>query len=348
MKLSVIIVNYNVKYFLEQCLLSVEESNFPFEYEVFVVDNNSSDNSIAYLSEKFPNVFFIANSDNPGFAKANNQCIKVSKGEYILLLNPDTVVGENVFSNVCDFADKNPIAGAIGVKMINGYGEFLAESKRGFPTPWASFCKIFGLTKLFPNSTFFGRYHLKYLDENSIHRVDVLAGAFMLLRRSALNKSGLLDEDFFMYGEDIDLSYRIMKAGYENYYLPEKIIHYKGESTKKDIKYVKVFYQAMHIFFKKHYPHFGKIYSLFITSGIYARAAVAAMKRIITAVFNIKKTKKGLNVVLLDHSSLSYSQIINKMDKEKRKNTEYRIYSPKSGMIIGSNFAEKANNDAEQ
>lgn len=337
MKLSIIIVNYNVKYFLEQCLLSIEASNVVFDIETIVVDNNSSDGSVEYLQSKFPDVKFIANKDNPGFAKANNQGIKLSTGKYVLILNPDTVVGENVLQNVCDFLDNTPDAGAIGVKMINGNGMFLAESKRGFPTPWNSFCKISGLSHLFPSSSLLGKYHLRYLDENETHQVDVLAGAFIMARRKALDESGLFDEDFFMYGEDIDLSYRITKAGYKNYYLPEKIIHYKGESTRKDIKYVKVFYEAMYIFFKKHFPHYGKLYSLFITFGIYARASLSALKRITGA-------EKGENthnhIILFDRTELTFEEIINQMDKG-RKNTDYRIYSPQSGMIIGPHHTEK-------
>ncbi len=281
MKLSVIIVNYNVKYFLEQCLRSVLKASRNIETEIFVVDNNSSDDSIAYLTPLFPEVIFIANNDNPGFSKANNQAIELARGKYILLLNPDTVVEEDTFSNVCRFMDEHPDAGALGVKMLDGNGNFLPESKRGFPSPWNSFCKIFGLSKLFPKSPFFAKYHLRYLDENQIHEVDVLAGAFMLLRKSVLDKTGLLDETFFMYGEDIDLSYRITLAGYKNYYLPTPIIHYKGESTKKDIKYVKIFYQSMIIFFNKHYPHYSKLYTVLIHMAIYIRASIHALSILI-------------------------------------------------------------------
>lgn len=341
MKLSIVIVNYNVKYFLEQCLLSIECSDIDFEIETIVVDNNSTDNSLEYLQVKFPQVKFIANKDNPGFAKANNQAIRIAAGEYVLILNPDTVLGENVLADVCRFMDEKSDAGAVGVKMINGNGVFLAESKRGFPTPWASFCKIFGLAKLFPQSPFFSKYHLKYLDENEIHKVDVLAGAFMMVRREVFDKAGLFDEDFFMYGEDIDLSYRIIKAGYNNYYLPIRIIHYKGESTKKqDMKYIKVFYQAMYIFFKKHYPHYGKIYSFFITSGIYVRASISTLKRMIGKIYRKEKKQISENALLLDHTLLSYEDIINKMDRNKEKNIEYRIYSPQSGMVVGSHYAE--------
>lgn len=290
MKLSVIIVNYNVKYFIEQCLLSVLASIETMDAEIFVVDNNSSDGSIEYLRPKFPTVHFIENKDNPGFSKANNQAIRLAKGEYILLLNPDTVVGEDTFTNVCSFMDSHPDGGGLGVKMIDGSGKFLPESKRGFPSPWNSFCKMFGLSKLFPQSKLFARYHLKYLNENKVHQVEVLAGAFMLLRKETLDKIGLLDGNFFMYGEDIDLSYRITLGGYVNYYLPERIIHYKGESTKKDIRYVKIFYEAMLIFFRKHYPDYSKAYSYLIRMAIYMRGAISAIDKLL---FNNHQEKKS-------------------------------------------------------
>ena len=252
MKLSIIIVNYNVKYFLEQCLCSVRAAIAGMEAEVLVVDNHSADGSVEYLRPRFPEVTFIENKDNPGFAKANNQAIRISSGEYVLLLNPDTVIGEESMRSLCFFMDEHPEAGGIGVKMLDGHGAFLAESKRSFPSPWVSFCKIFGLSKLFPSSRLFARYSLPYLNKEKQHKVEVLAGAFMFLRREALDKVGLLDESFFMYGEDIDLSYRIVKGGYANYYIPERILHYKGESTKHgDIKYVKAFYGAMLIFYRK-------------------------------------------------------------------------------------------------
>ncbi len=220
MKLSVIIVNYNVKHFLEQCLHSVYKATKDIETEIFVVDNNSVDGSAQFVRDKFSDLKIIENKQNVGFAKANNQAIQQAKGEYILLLNPDTVVEENTFSKVVDFMDQHPDAGGLGVKMIDGKGNFLPESKRGLPTPWVAFCKMFGLSQLFPKSKKFGQYHLSYLNENEIHEVDVLAGAFMLLRKKTLEKTGLLDETFFMYGEDIDLSYRITQAGYKNYYFP--------------------------------------------------------------------------------------------------------------------------------
>jgi O-antigen biosynthesis protein len=284
MKLSVIIVNYNVKHFLEQCLHSVYASANIEEPEVYVVDNNSVDGSCAMVKHKFPQVKLIENKENLGFAQANNQAIKLAKGEYVLLLNPDTLVEESSFSKIIGFMDSKPEAGGLGVKMINGKGKFLPESKRGLPTPIVSFYKIFGLSKLFPRSKRFGQYHLSYLNKNEIHQVDVLSGAFMLLRKSVLDKIGLLDEAFFMYGEDIDLSYRITHAGYKNYYYPDTtIIHYKGESTKKgSINYVIVFYKAMLIFARKHFSGKNAGLLIFIINiAIYFRAALAIFNRLI-------------------------------------------------------------------
>lgn len=333
MKLSIVIVNYNVKYFLEQCLLSVRESIIDLELEVFVVDNNSTDGSLDYLKPKFPEVIFIANTDNPGFSKANNQAIKIATGDYILLLNPDTVLGENVLSKVCTFMNEHPESGATGVKMIDGAGRFLRESRRAFPTPWVSFCKVSGLTALFPTSKIFGRYHLYFLDKDKIQEIDVLGGAFMMLRKKAIDKVGMLDETFFMYGEDIDLSYRIVKGGYKNYYLPEPIIHYKGESTKDDMRYVRIFYEAMYIFFKKHFPHYSAPYSFFITLGITARGALAAAKRLF---IRKEKLKKKYSSTLFDHGKMSYEDIISEIDRSKNKNVQYLIYTPQSNMTIGS------------
>lgn len=279
MKLSVIIVNYNVKYFLEQVLYSVRRATKDLldgnAVEVFVVDNNSVDDSVAMVREKFPEVKLIANKENTGFSIANNQAIRISKGEYVLLLNPDTVVEEATFSKVVDFMDKHPKAGGLGVKMIDGSGEFLPESKRGFPSPWVAFCKTAGLSRMFPKSPKFNQYHLGFLDKDETHEIEVLSGAFMLMRKSVLDEVGLLDEDFFMYGEDIDLSYRIVQAGYKNYYFADTtIIHYKGESTKKgSLNYVRTFYNAMIIFAKKHFHgDQAKLYVFMLQVAIYLRA----------------------------------------------------------------------------
>ena len=274
MKLSVIIVNYNVKYFLEQALLSVRRAGEGIAMEIWVVDNNSVDESVAMVREKFPEVQLIANTHNPGFSVANNQAMARSRGAYILLLNPDTVVKEDTFQRCIKFMDAHPDAGGLGVRMIDGSGNFLPESKRGFPSPWVAFAKTFGLARLFPQHKWFNHYHLGYLDEHQIHEVEVLAGAFMWLRKSVIDEIGGLDEDFFMYGEDIDLSYRIVQAGYKNYYLPETtIIHYKGESTKKgSLNYVKTFYKAMIIFARKHMGKQASLFVLMLRFAIYLRA----------------------------------------------------------------------------
>ena len=277
-KLSIVIVNYNVKLILELCLYAVRAASNGLDSEIFVVDNRSTDGSVAYLRPRFPEVVFIENDENTGFAKANNQAIRQCKGEYILLLNPDTVIGEDCLKNLCRLMDEHPQAGAAGVKMLNGHGAFLPESKRSFPTPWVSFCKLFGLSKLFPRSERFAAYSLPYLNPDEQHQVDVLAGAFLFLRHDVLKKSGLFDESFFMYGEDIDLSYRIKLAGYQNYYFPERILHYKGESTKKDDrKYLHAFYDAMLIFYRKYYPHSGWFISTLIRLSISVRKGYAAL-----------------------------------------------------------------------
>jgi GT2 family glycosyltransferase len=246
------------------------------------------------VKDQFPLVKLIENECNTGFAKANNQALALAKGKYVLLLNPDTMVAEDTFENVCRFMDENPDAGGLGVKMVDGYGHFLPESKRGFPSPFVSFCKIFGLNGLFPKSRIFGRYHVRFLDENRQHQVDILAGAFMLMRRETLKKTGFLDEAFFMYGEDIDMSYRITLAGYKNYYLPERIIHYKGESTQKGtLKYVKVFYESMLIFFKKYYRKSSFLFDVSIKFAIFSLAFLAGSKRIFTAVFPKREKNSG-------------------------------------------------------
>ncbi|MCB0429027.1 MAG: glycosyltransferase [Flavobacteriales bacterium] len=286
MKLSVIIVNYNVKFFLEQCLMSVQKAAAGLDVEVWVVDNNSVDGSMAMVRERFPWVKCINNKQNVGFSRANNQAIRESSGEYILLLNPDTVLEEDTLSKSVSFMDAHPDAGGLGVKMVDGNGKFLRESKRSLPTPSVAFYKIFGLSTLFPKSAIFSRYHLGHLDENKTHKVEILAGAYMMLRKEALDKTGLLDESFFMYGEDIDLSYRLIKAGYKNYYLPEtRIIHYKGESTKKSsVNYVLVFYKAMIIFARKHFSQKNaRVFSTLIHTAIYLRAFTAIVTRLVKA-----------------------------------------------------------------
>ena len=283
-QLSVIIVNYNVEHFLNQCLDSVKRASKNVNVEVIIVDNNSVDGSLKMLEASYPEFTLIANKDNAGFSKANNQAIRIAKGEYVLLLNPDTVVSEDTFEKVVAFMNEHPTAGGLGVHMIDGRGHFLPESKRGLPTPAVAFYKIFGLSKIFPKSKRFGQYHLGHISETETAKIDVLSGAFMLMRKSALDKVGLLDEDYFMYGEDIDLSYRIQLGGYDNYYFHDtSIIHYKGESTKKSsVNYVFIFYKAMVIFAEKHFS--GKnawLLSFLINLAIYLRAFMAVCARLI-------------------------------------------------------------------
>lgn len=273
MKLSIVIVNYNVKYYLEQCLLSVRKAIRKLDADVWVVDNASTDGSVAYLQERFPEVNYIANTGNAGFSRANNQAISRSAGEYVLLLNPDTILGEETLHDCLRFMDNHPEAGGCGVGMLKADGGFAWESRRGLPTPATSFCKMTGLCSLFPRSRVFGKYYMRYLDYNEVNEIEVISGAYMLIRREALDKVGLLDEDFFMYGEDIDMSYRLMKGGYKNYYFPSRILHYKGESTEKNsFRYVHVFYQAMVIFFDKHFRHRYRLLALLIRLVVVFRA----------------------------------------------------------------------------
>ena len=273
MKLSIIIVSFNVKSYLEQCLVSVRRACRGIEAEVWVVDNASSDGTVDYIAPRFPEVRWIKNTENKGFSRANNMAIARSEGEYVLLLNPDTIVGEDVLAGCLAFMDAHPGAGATGVAMLKDDGDFAWESRRGLPTPFTSFCKMSGLCALFPESRRFGRYYMRYLDRSETNPIDVVSGAFCMVRRSALDKAGLLDEDFFMYGEDIDLSYRLLQCGYQNYYQPLRILHYKGESThKSSFRYVHVFYKAMLIFFDKHYRRSNPWLTPVIRSAVVARA----------------------------------------------------------------------------
>ncbi|HMJ47198.1 MAG TPA: glycosyltransferase, partial [Ferruginibacter sp.] len=279
MHLSVIIVNYNVKYFLEQCLYSVQKACRNMEAEIIVTDNNSTDGSKDFLESRFPAVKFIWNNTNVGFAKANNQAIEVAKGEYILFLNPDTLLPEDCLEKCINFFRSDTRTGALGIRMIDGSGKFLKESKRAFPSPLTSLYKLTGLASLFPRSRTFGKYHLGNLPENENHEVDVLAGAFMMIPRNVLAVIGNFDERFFMYGEDVDLSFRIQQAGYKNYYFAESnIIHFKGESTKRgSLNYVRLFYKAMSLFVKKQYSGSkAGVYIFLIQLGIITRACLSA------------------------------------------------------------------------
>ena len=262
MDLSIIIVNFNVKYFLEQCLYSIIKACENIEVEIFVVDNNSTDGSKEYLENRFSNVIFKWQSSNEGFAKANNIALKEAKGEYVLFLNPDTIVPEDCFENCIGFFRKNESCAALGVHMLDGSGKFLKESKRSFPSPLTSFFKMTGIAALFPYSKTFARYYAGHLPEGKDNEVDVLAGAFMMLRKSTIEKVKGFDEDFFMYGEDIDISYRIQQSGLKNFYFSgTTIIHFKGESTQKNsYNYIRTFYDAMQLFVSKHYKKNSKIF----------------------------------------------------------------------------------------
>lgn len=267
MKLSIIIVSYNVRSYLEHCLQSVQKALEGIEGEVWVVDNNSPDDSVDVLRRDYPWVRLIANTENMGFARANNLAIRQSQSDYVLLLNPDTVVEEPTLRGVLDFMDAHPEAGGAGVMMHNEDGTLALESRRGLPTPWVGALKMLGFTR---------RYYMSDLPWDQPGRIDVISGAFCMLRRKALDQVGLLDEDFFMYGEDIDLSYRLLKDGWQNWYLPYEIIHFKGRSTQKtDYRYVHIFYQAMLIFFRKHYSHLSFFYALPVKMAIYFRAFIA-------------------------------------------------------------------------
>ncbi|MCE5250620.1 glycosyltransferase [bacterium] len=256
--LSVIIVSYNVSSYLDQALITLEDSTKGVQYEVFVVDNASSDDSVAMVRKKHPKAKLIVNTDNAGFAKANNQALKQAAGRYVLLLNPDTVLGHDTITTMIDFLDSHPDAGAAGCKVINPDGSLQLACRRGFPTPGVAFFKMVGLSTIFPKSKTFGAYNLTYLDPDTLSEVDALSGSFMMMRKETLDKVGYLDEDFFMYGEDLDICYRIKKAGWKIYYVPwTEIIHFKGESTKTvpTLKSIHVFYNAMMIFVGKHYSN---------------------------------------------------------------------------------------------
>lgn len=294
LKLSVIIVNYNVKYYLDQCIHSVlrafevmkkassSDSSVNEEVaEIIVVDNHSADGSVDYLEKRYPQMLypmvrFVRSAHNLGFARANNIAIRQSRGEYVLLLNPDTIVGEDALKASVDFMDAHEDAGAVGVRMLGAQGRRAMESRRGLPTPMVSFFKMLGFCNRWPHHRLFGKYYMGYLPWDEPCQIEVVSGAYCMLRRKALDEVGLLDEDFFMYGEDIDLSYRVLKGGYHNYYLPVDILHYKGESTQKSsFRYVHVFYEAMLIFFRKHYSGMTFLLSLPIKTAIYAKALMA-------------------------------------------------------------------------
>ena len=368
MELTVVIVNYRVKYLLEQTLCSVEQAMQGLQGEVIVVDNLSGDDSIAFSKERHPQVTFIENKENVGFARANNQAIMQSRGEYTLILNPDTIITPQCLQEGIAWMKSHPKCGAIGARMMDGNGVFLPESKRAFPTPWVSFCKIFGLSKLFPHSPWFAKYHLRYLSDVEPQCIDILSGAYMLCRTDVLQQLGGFDEDFFMYGEDIDLSYRIVKAGYENWFLPTPMVHYKGESTHKDsMRYVRIFYDAMLIFYRKHFPRFNIIFYPIVKLGVVVRASMAMAKRFIKRLLPSKSkapseswpwviisdkahevaqragidsfsdslpTQGNFNV-LIDDACLNYEQLVGYIRKHSDKDRiAFHIFADRHGIII--------------
>lgn len=365
--ITIVIVNYRVKYFLEQTLRSVGEALQGLRGEVYVIDNNSGDDSIEHSRQLFPWVKFVENKKNVGFSRANNQGIVAAQGEFTLILNPDTIITAESLKQPIAWMRDHPDCGAVGVRMLDGNGVFLPESKRAFPTPWVSFCKIFGLSKLFPNSPWFAKYHLRYLSDNEPHQIDILSGAFMMCRTPLLQEVGGFDEDFFMYGEDIDLSYRLHLAGKNNWYLPVQIIHYKGESTKKDsMRYVRVFYEAMLIFYRKHYPRYSWIGYPLVQLGVAVRASMALVKRgakrilptksphptnnapwvilsdnrpQVTMATGLNHFKNGIPdsgpaQVLIDDATYSYSEIVSLISQHSRQGVEFHIFSSHNKLII--------------
>jgi GT2 family glycosyltransferase len=369
LELSIIIVNYNVKFFLEQCLHSVLKAVSHTDSEIWVVDNHSTDDSISYLKPKFPVVHFIENQKNTGFGAANNQALLFCSGEYVLFLNPDTLLPEDCFTKSLQFFRAQSKAGALGIRMLDGSGHFLPESKRAFPSPITAFCKLVGLSALFPKSPIFNHYSLGHLSEHENHEVDVLAGAFMLVKRSVLETTGAFDERFFMYGEDIDLSYRIQKAGFINYYFAgSSIIHFKGESTRKgSLNYVLLFYNAMLLFVRKNYqgPKAG-LFGFFIQVAIVFRGLISLLYKILgfflklgrkgskndnnraesmIFVANMVKTQnldlhKNNIVLFLESDAFSWKQILEQVEVFSLSNAQFRFHAFKSNSIIGSDSKE--------
>jgi GT2 family glycosyltransferase len=364
MQLSVIILNYNVRYFLEQCVFSVQKALKGIDGEIIVIDNNSSDDSCAMMKEKFPNVRLIENKQNSGFPKGNNIGVAEAKGEYLCILNPDTVVAEDTFSKILQSRFCNFDTGIIGCKLIDGTGNFLPESKRGVPTPWVAFTKIFGLYKFFPFSSWFNKYYAQHITENQSGKVDILVGAFMFMKRELYIKIGGFDENCFMYSDDIDLSYMVLKLGEENHYFHEtSVIHYKGESTVRDGLYMKRFREAMDFFYNKHFKK-SVIFNIMMQFGGFVFSVIKKnqqknekvkideyvffsksnfeldwdKKTTYLSDFNQFKNDLSMNVELIfDTNSFSFKEIITFMEIYKTKNITYKNYIKSSNYCIGSN-----------
>ena len=327
-KISIVIVSYNVRYYIVQCIESVRRAIARLDAEIIVVDNHSKDDTVAFLRENFPDVRLMASQSNLGFSRGNNMAIREAQGEYILLLNPDTVVGERVLQEAVSFMDAHPEAGGAGVQMLNVDGTCALESRRALPTPWVSFMKMMGNTE---------RYYMSHLSWDSPQQIEIISGAFCLLRRKALDQTGLLDETFFMYGEDIDMSYRLLKGGWQNWYLPLQILHYKGESTEKtSFRYVHVFYQAMLIFFRKHYGHLSLLITLPIKAAIYFKAFTAFVQmqfhRLSRAMGNAEKCHPELMV--LDTADHSYEEILRLLSNQQEPRKTLGIRNSKTGILI--------------
>ena len=383
MQLSVIILNYNVRYFLEQCVLSVQKALTNLDAEIIVVDNNSSDASCEMMKQLFPHIKLIENPVNVGFPKGNNIAVAEAKGEYVCILNPDTVVAEDTFTKILSFCHSELVSesnlGILGSKLIDGTGNFLPESKRGLPTPWVAFTKIFGLYKL---SNVFCKYYSQHLSENKSGKVDVLVGAFMVLKRDLYLQVGGFDENCFMYSDDIDLSYMIQKLGKENFYFHETtVIHYKGESTIRDEKYLKRFREAMQFFYKKHFKksvifdvmmQVGSfVFTIFkqkqqkniqrkifqyvlltksvenerIVSDIISKKEFSCVLRVFDKIHVLEKevqefkNQKCNYEVIFDTSTIDFKEIITFMEKNKSKNITFKNYISQSNYLIGSNNA---------
>jgi GT2 family glycosyltransferase len=350
-----------VRFFLEQCVLSVQKALENIDGEIIVIDNKSSDDSCAMMKELFPNVKLIKNKENLGFPKGNNIGVSKAKGDYICILNPDTVVAEDTFIKILDTKNWQPNTGIIGCKLIDGTGKFLPESKRGTPTPWVAFTKIFGLYKI---SNAFGKYYAQHLTENQSGKVDILVGAFMVMRLELYNEIGGFDENCFMYSDDIDLSYMALQKGKYNYYFHETtVIHYKGESTIRDGKYMKRFQEAMNFFYSKHFKK-SFLFDIFMKIGVFVFSFIKKnqskmVKREINQYIIFSKEELKLNLtkkttilndfsqfkneensnieIIFDTKSFNYKEIIDFMNSNKSKNLTFKNYISNSNYLIGSN-----------
>jgi GT2 family glycosyltransferase len=336
MQLSVIILNYNVRYFLELCVLSVQKAIQDLDAEIIVIDNNSSDDSCAMMKQRFPHIKLIENKENSGFPKGNNIAVKQAKGDYICILNPDTVVAEDTFEKILAFAKSKAGLGIVGCKLIDGTGNFLPESKRGIPTPWVAFTKIFGLYRMFPKLASFNKYYAQHLDENQTGKVDILVGAFMVMKRDLYNQLEGFDENCFMYADDIDLSYRALLLHKQNYYFHETtVIHYKGESTVKDAAYMKHFRDFLNFFYKKHFKQ-SLFFNLMAQFGAFYFSAVKLFQG--SRSFGAKVKIPPTHYILVSDNETTREKI----EHQLQKNTERTL--PENLKIVFSQTFSKMKN----